>query len=419
MTPPDELPRLLAALADGELTDDEERRLADALRRDPRARTLYLDHVALLTALHWEYAAAAVPEPVGPGRSVPRWAVGLAAAVLVAAGWAAGRLTSPAPTAQVPAPGAPDRPRAPAPVPGPAARAAQHAAGVAADPAPAAQLEAFERLAAEVRADAVRRAAAGDLDPLPRLAGLHDRVLKLGAARQLARVPEAARAAAAARVADGLDRAADEVAAAAGGLPPVVGDLLRPLAASCRETGAALGQGGPPPAPPDWPSPPTPLEAVAAQAIRVADAADPLARAGEAAHLAAALAQVAAGLSVAGADDDATRVGEAMGGVLEHGVAANLDRVTAADPAGRFRKEVSEVRERAGRAADVLERNLARAPPAARAGLERALAASEAGRGKAAGKGAGKPAGTGPPWKKNDGDHPGKGGNPPGWQKKS
>jgi len=147
------------------------------------------------------------------------------------------------------------------------------------------------------------------------------------------------------------------------------------------------------------------------------DATDPLARAEESAVLAATLAHAVMVLSVAGLNDDAYRVGEAMDGVLDHGVAANLDRVTRADTTGKLRKEVTAVRERAGRATEVLERNLAKAPLAARAGLERALEAANPGRVKATGKGWGKPAGTGPPWKKSDGEHPGKG-MPPGWQKK-
>src|SRR5262245_53604333 len=57
--PPEELLQLLAVLADGELTEQQERRLAEILRQDPQARTYYLDSVALWTSLQWEYTAAA------------------------------------------------------------------------------------------------------------------------------------------------------------------------------------------------------------------------------------------------------------------------------------------------------------------------------------------------------------------------
>jgi hypothetical protein len=375
-------------------------------------------------------AAQIPPEVV----AVPRCGVcfgaliaGVAAALLLAGGWWAGRATAPAPAVPAPRPAEqrpvePTLPRhdsqppatAPSPStpPGLVAKVANHCVSIAAGPS-ASQLDVLNGLAADVRAEALARAAAGDLEPLPRLVGLHDRVLKLGVAKQLPRLPEPDRAALAARLSVALGGAADEVAAASGALAPVAAEMLSPLAASCREVGGALRNAAPLVVSPAWPAPATPLEALVAHALRTADADTPLARADESTHLAAALAHAVTVLSVAGRPDDAARVGGALDVVLDAGVAANLDRVEAADPAGKLRREVAEVRERAGRATDVLERNLAKAPPAARVGLERALAASAPGRGKATGKPAGK--GGGPPWKKDD--HPGKW--PPGWSKKS
>jgi hypothetical protein len=289
---------------------------------------------------------------------------------------------------------------------GPAARAAGHAARVAEDAAPLAQAEALERFAAEVRADALLRASAGDVDALARLSGLHDRLLKIGVARQLARVPENQRGPASARFADALARAADETATAAAQLPPVVSDLLQSLPASCRDTADAIRQGKPPTAPADWPVPPTPLEAVAARAIRLANVDNPMARADESVQLAAVLAQLATVLSAAGLSDDAGRVGGAIDAVLDHGVAANLERVEAGDSAGKHGPDVARLRERADRATEVLEDNMAKAPPAAQVGLERALVAAAPGKAKATGK---------PPAKHST---PPKGGVPPGLQKK-
>ncbi|VTU02243.1 unnamed protein product [Gemmataceae bacterium] len=378
-------------------------------------------------------AALSLASQVAPeaeaGRPAARWGARLGAvaavALLLAGGWWAGRATAPAPAVPAPRPAerrpaeptppAPELPAvapSPSPPPGLVAKVASHCVSVAAGPS-ASQLDVLNGLAADVRAEALARAAAGDLEPLPRLVGLHDRVLKLGVAKQLARLPEPDRAALAARLSAALGGSADEVAAASGALAPVAAEMLSPLAASCREVGAALRTAAPLVVSPAWPAPATPLESLVAHALRTADADTPLARADESTHLAAALAHAVTVLSVAGRPDDAARVGGALDLVLDAGVAANLDRVEAADPAGKLRKEVAAVRERAGRATDVLERNLARAPPAARVGLERALAASAPGRGKATGKPAGK--GNGPPWKKDD--HPGKG--PPGWSKKS
>jgi hypothetical protein len=70
--PSGELKRLVAELADGTLTDEQERRLAELLRQDADARAYYLDYMALLTSLQWEYATTAsmsgdaMPAGVGP-----------------------------------------------------------------------------------------------------------------------------------------------------------------------------------------------------------------------------------------------------------------------------------------------------------------------------------------------------------------
>ena len=78
-------------------------------------------------------------------------------------------------------------PAAPA---GLSARAARHVAQIAADTNPAAQAESLENFATDVRTEVVRRAEAGDADGLSRLTGLHERLLKLGVARQVARTPQ-------------------------------------------------------------------------------------------------------------------------------------------------------------------------------------------------------------------------------------
>jgi hypothetical protein len=273
---------------------------------------------------------------------------------------------------------------------------------VAADTNPVAQTEALENFAADVRTEAVRRASAGDADAIARLAGVHERLLKLGVARQVARTPKDQRQAAATRVADRLTVAGDDVVAATAQLPAALGALVKPLSSACHETAEGIRHGKSAPAPGDWPSPPTPLEAVAAHTLRVAGADDALARANESTQLAAALAQTAAVLSAAGQSDDAGRVGDAMATVLDAGVAVNLERVESGDPAGQRRIEVTLVRERADQAMEPLERGLAKANPVAQPGLERALIASAPGHAKATGK---------PP------KHPGKN-HPPGGSRK-
>jgi hypothetical protein len=111
--PPEELLHLLAALADGDLTAEQECRLAAILRVDPQARAYYLDHMALLTSLQWEYAAAAAPGEPGamaqrPARSPRRtrfvfWAAaglaGLAAGLVLVLTLVWQRRPDPAPAA--------------------------------------------------------------------------------------------------------------------------------------------------------------------------------------------------------------------------------------------------------------------------------------------------------------------------------
>jgi hypothetical protein len=265
------------------------------------------------------------------------------------------------------------------------ARVARHSARIAADPTPGAQTEALENLAADVRAEVVRRAGAGDADALPRLTGLHERVLKLGLARQIARTPPDQRRAAAERLADRLKAAGDGVTAAAARFSPVLGDLVEPLSAACRETAEGL-RNGKQPEPSDWPAPPTPLEAVTVHALRVAGADDALARANESAQLATALSRLATVLSAAGQSDDAGRVGDAIATVLDAGVANNLERVESADPGGALVREVTLVREQADRAIEPLESEAARDDPVAKPGLEKALVASAPGHARATGK---------------------------------
>jgi hypothetical protein len=369
-------------------------RLAEAIQRTPQASP----------------AAPATPAPAPVAkftRPLPNWtvgaAIGLAAAVLIAVGWLAGRLTAPRPVVQVPAP-VPEQVQTPAPAPssGPqmpvplppvlppeglplaphpslpaslAARAARHAAHVAADPAPDAQAEALDEFAAAVRAEIIARASAGDAESLPRLTGLHERLLKLGVVRQVARTPEGKRAAVATRLTASLKVAADEVTTATGHLPPALGELVKPLAGSCRESAEAIQKGKTPLASSDWPSPPTPLEAVAAQTIRVARATDSLSRANECAQLASTLAASAAVLSAGGHEDDAGRVGESLATVLDAGVAVNLAHVEASDAGGALKQEVTLVRERTEKALEPLERGLAKPNPVAKPGLERVIIA--------------------------------------------
>jgi ferric-dicitrate binding protein FerR (iron transport regulator) len=70
--PSDEFAELVALLADGSLSDDQERRLADLLRNDADARAYYIAHAALITSLQWEYAEGEAVRDEPRAHTLPR-----------------------------------------------------------------------------------------------------------------------------------------------------------------------------------------------------------------------------------------------------------------------------------------------------------------------------------------------------------
>jgi ferric-dicitrate binding protein FerR (iron transport regulator) len=61
-----ELEALLNRLADGIASEADEQGLGELLRSGPEARKAYREFMALHSALHWDYVAAASPEPPSP-----------------------------------------------------------------------------------------------------------------------------------------------------------------------------------------------------------------------------------------------------------------------------------------------------------------------------------------------------------------
>jgi ferric-dicitrate binding protein FerR (iron transport regulator) len=88
----DELERLLNGLADGLLSEDDEARLADILRRDAAARQHYRHWMTLHAAMMWDYAATAAEnagvQTATPSKRSWRKAVAIAASVLLMSGLA-------------------------------------------------------------------------------------------------------------------------------------------------------------------------------------------------------------------------------------------------------------------------------------------------------------------------------------------
>lgn len=434
MTCPDAQPWLLAARSDADLPPE----VRDHRSTCPVCATQWVRLMAVdagaralgeaddAPALRrFDAALERTPQPAsdGGGRRVRRVGFALLAGVLVATGWVGGRLTAPpgpvgeiAPVepAATPEPAAP-----PAAGPSPTApllvRLAEPAGRLVQEPTTAGRTTLLREMAEQVREEAERLAAAGQTTELPRLAAAYDRLVRYGLVDLAHQLAATDRAAVEPRLVADLDRAAAEMESAAESAPPAVADLLGPLVRTARDTADAIRRHRPP-----APRPATadngPIDALAALAVRAAAADDSLSRAEVSVELAGVLARGTVLLAVGGKPAAAAQLGPVLDDLWSHGVADNLDRTEAADPGGTRQAEVARIRARAADTAGVLERNLARAPPAARPGLERALAASRHGRERAAQGGRGK----GPPWKRPDGAKlpPGQSGVPPGWQKK-
>src|SRR5262249_53783156 len=125
------------------------------------------------------------------------------------------------------------------------------------------------------------------------------------------------------------------------------------------------------------------LAALVCHGLRLADEADPLHRAAICSEVAEILAPNIVVLSMQGNAQETRDLGASMGDLVERGVASNLEQVEDAEPTEAQQEQAERIRRRTAQAAEVLEQNLAQAPPAARAGLQRAIEASGKGRDKA------------------------------------
>ncbi len=370
-------------------------------------------------------------------RSTHRWTYrvvgGIACVAFVALGWGLGYQTAksnPPKAESVPVPNeanhtaGPDmqKPIAPPDSSAPASlivRLASPAGKLAQETTAVGRASGLRTVADEVRTEALREAAAGRTAELSHLAEAHDRLIRYGLVAQTHGMPEPDRARIVLPLLADLARAEKEVALAVDRCPPAVGELISPLGKSLRDAGDAIRTNRPP-SPLEPFTTGSPVYSLTALAVRASDANSPLRQADISADMTATLARGTVLLSLDGRGEDAAKLGPVLDNLLHHGVADNLDRVMATDREGKHSVEVSEIRTRASNAAGVLDRNLSKAPPAARPGLEKAIEASKHGRERAAEGGKGK-SGKGPPWTRPDWtgkEPPGKSGLPPGFQKK-
>lgn len=284
---------------------------------------------------------------------------------------------------------------------------------------PSVRLDILTLVADELRQESLRLASRGQVDELPRLATLHDRVLRTGIVYQVHRFPEGKdRDEVISRIVKKMERVEEEVAERERRLPPSVAERLKPFASSARLAARSIAEGKLTELPRNpEPANPPPLEGLITMVVKLSQEDAPLPRAEASAELSQILAQATVLLSAAGKTEYSVHMGEYLDKVMANGVADNLDTVEADDKKGAMKEKIAKVRERASEVSSVIERNLDKSEPEAKQGLQRALEASRHGQERASKGGKGK----GPPWTRKDNapkEHPDKG-NPPGWQKKN
>ena len=416
---PDAVPWLLAVPSDGDLPDAISAHLSGcAVCRALRTRLGLIDEGVrsacpprpeVLARLEAMLDAVPRRRPAEIARpSLRRWAaLATAALVVCTVGWFAGRS---APRRASPADEAlrPGTPIPPARIEPLFVRIAGPGVKLVHLSDAAERIAALSAMADAIRAEVLRFAAVGPTEDIPRLARIHELLLRRGVVRRALALPIADRKAIAEPLVRSLRTDEEKLVESAARMPDAVAALVRPLADTLGAAVSDLETGRESPPATDDPSP-TPLEAFVGLAVRLAETDGPLRRADLSLAMAHTLAAATVLVTVDADDDAIGKMGGYMDVVLDRGVDENLMRAEAEDPEGKLREPIAGIREKASQPVGILERNLAKIPPQAQKGLERAIEASKAGTDRA-GKAR---KGNGPPWMRPDGAWV-----PPGLKKK-
>jgi len=129
------------------------------------------------------------------------------------------------------------------------------------------------------------------------------------------------------------------------------------------------------------------LTIVLASNLKLAEEDDPLRRASQSSDLADQLSQTIVFTTLSGDAATAEQLGGMLGDVVDRGVMVSLARFEPAGEDDPRRDEYEQIKQHNQRAIEVLQRNLERAPAAARKGLQRAIEAKRNGRGNGKGNG--------------------------------
>jgi len=331
----------------------------------------------------------------------------LAACLLLAIGWMAGRSGTRSPAPQVITVQAPTPVTKPGVIPASPAVAvidskllARLTTQVAAlgYPDPSEQLKTLRVMADDIRVDAFRAAKAHDRDSLIMTASLYDLVMKHGIITRCPLLKEADRKPVSLELVRELREAAADLQREASLTIPAVADYLRRMALSTTNAAELIAAS-------DYPKPATqltmpeyPLAAViVVSGLKLIEAGDPYVRASIAAQLAERVAPTVAVLAM---NDEvgSERLADSMSSLLSYGVAENLDETSSR--ADRQPEEIAAIHNQVLKSKDALEQSLHDATPAARAQIESAVRTIAPGMQQAAkaGNDKAKPKKTGPPW---------------------
>src|SRR5262245_27359609 len=242
---------------------------------------------------------------------------------------------------------------------------------------PAEQIDAHTHMSTDLHTESLRAARRGAEKDVAYLAWLHGRVVDEGIVRCAAELPGGGKASLSPVLAQ-LRRTADEAREARRESPKVAASMAV-VEATAREAIRALE--GEPAVRPLRPQPQPPVELAASNLLRVLVAEsllvvgedDPVRRAGHSSRVADSLAKTIVEKGDTTDPQEAARLGEKLGAVVNRGVMSNLDQADPEDLDEEQKKEAEQVRKRAGDAVDAIKQNRPRVPEEARQGLERAL----------------------------------------------
>jgi hypothetical protein len=158
---------------------------------------------------------------------------------------------------------------------------------------------------------------------------------------------------------------------------PTMGDLLRELGGSSADSARRILAGERPdgPAEAPWAVGGRILAATVVGSLKLAEERDPLRRADICNDVAESLSELIVFTAWSGEEETAGQLGHHLNEVVDRGVKTNLARYQASGPDDSRKAEYERVAQRGQHSIEVLQRNLERAPPAARKGLQRALEA--------------------------------------------